>query len=484
LRARTEPALNAWAARVIGDPRTIRCSIERFDESGVTMETIEVPLSELGLAPLDVVYSVDASPRPGQASALEERVLYHVRQRPDGGNTARLRIRGARSATTTPGELFLADAIEQARALRRLFGGARPLDAIDLDLPERAAAGTLNLEGLEARVKAAEAELSDLCEAIEAGLANPAAAADAFRALILRCDGFGLAAAVPASASGDEDAARDALRRQLSLLFGVLKGRALQANTLASQRPAPADALDSTLGFRRHLATRLENTFGAGFLAVPEFTCGHADELATALSESTHVQGGDPLAVATWFERCKRVREPAARLAATLTGAEVMGTGESLSLRVAQLPRIEGARWVGLPGTSEKPILSGRVSLVIQAAPTLTPDVVRTAALSGLMIDEWLETVPNKRETTAIAFQTDPPNACAPQAVLLAVPPVPGKPWTGETLVKVLFETLEWSKLRAIDAEGLGELGHYLPALHFGFNVAGDAVSTDFKPLS
>ena len=40
------------------------------------------------------------------------------------------------------------------------------------------------------------------------------------------------------------------------------------------------------------------------------------------------------------------------------------------------------------------------------------------------------------------------------------------------------------AKLRAIDAEALGELGHYLPALYFGFNVAGDAVSTDFKPLS
>jgi hypothetical protein len=124
------------------------------------------------------------------------------------------------------------------------------------------------------------------------------------------------------------------------------------------------------------------------------------------------------------------------------------------------------------------------VSLAIQSAATLTPDALRTAPLSGLMIDEWLEMVPNTLETTAITFQCDPPNACAPQVVLLAVPPVPGRPWTGETLVRVLFETLEWSKLRAIDAEALGELGHYLPALHFGFNVAGDAVSTDFRPLS
>ena len=330
LRARAEPMLNAWAARVIGDPRTIRCTVERFDEGGAALETIELPLAELELAPLDVVYSVDASPRAGQASSLEERLFYHLRQRPGGvGDAARLRIRSARPAGAAPSELFLADAIEQARALRRLFSGARPLDAVDLDLPERAAAGTLDLNGVEARVKQAEAALSDLHEAVEAELKKPITTADQLRRLILRCDSFGLAAAVPASASGDDDAALDALRRQLSLLASVVQGRALQANTLAEQRPAPGDALDSTSAFRRHLARRLENTFGAGFVALPAFTCGHADELATALSESTAVQAGDPLAVATWLERCKRVREPVARLATALTGAEVMGTGEA-----------------------------------------------------------------------------------------------------------------------------------------------------------
>src|SRR5262245_60087539 len=121
-----------------------------------------------------------------------------------------------------------------------------------------------------------------------------------------------------------------------------------------------------------------------------------------------------------------------------------MGAGEGLSLRGAQLPRTDNARWVGLPATADKPILPGRVSRVRQSAGALTPGALRAAALSGLMIDEWLETVPNRLETTAIAFQTDPPNACAPQAVLLAVPPVPGKPWTGDPLVHVLFETLEW----------------------------------------
>ena len=68
--------------------------------------------------------------------------------------------------------------------------------------------------------------------------------------------------------------------------------------------------------------------------------------------------------------------------------------------------------------------------------------------------------------------------------MLLAVPPVLGQPWTVADLHRVLLETLDLAKLRAVDAEALGELGHYLPALYFAFNADDDAVSTDFAPLS
>jgi hypothetical protein len=56
-------------------------------------------------------------------------------------------------------------------------------------------------------------------------------------------------------------------------------------------------------------------------------------------------------------------------------------------------------------------------------------------------------------QTTAIAFQFNPPDACAPQSVLLAVPPVPDQPWTVASLHRVLVETLDLAKLRAVDAE-------------------------------
>jgi hypothetical protein len=168
------------------------------------------------------------------------------------------------------------------------------------------------------------------------------------------------------------------------------------------------------------------------------------------------------------------------RMSACLRGAEVLGTGERLNLSVAQLPLVAGERWVGLPPDPGKSLAAGKLSLVLQ-----TPAPINTAvALTGLLVDEWTETVPSTRESTAVTFQFDPPDACAPQCVLLAVPPVPGVDWTSDVLRQVLEETLDLAKLRVVDAETLGEVAQYLPALYLAFNAKDDAVSTDFAAFT
>jgi hypothetical protein len=47
----------------------------------------------------------------------------------------------------------------------------------------------------------------------------------------------------------------------------------------------------------------------------------------------------------------------------------------------------------------------------------------------------------------------------------------------------VLLETLDLARIRAIDPDTLDEVGHYLPAMFFATNLAGDTVSTDFAKL-
>jgi hypothetical protein len=222
--------------------------------------------------------------------------------------------------------------------------------------------------------------------------------------------------------------------------------------------------------------------FGASFVVLPRITCDAATaaELRSALAGSDAILDGDALAVYAWFTRYARVRDPVARFASCLTGAEVLGTAERYALEVAQLPFDNDDRWIGLAAAANKPMSLGKISLVVQAAAA----VDFAQPLRGLWIDEWSEIVPSREETTAITFQYNPPDACAPQTVLLAVPPVPGEDWTVATLHRVVTETLDLAKLRGVDSDALSECGQFLPALCLAFNAKDDAVSTDFAPLT
>jgi hypothetical protein len=476
-RATAEPMLNSWAAKLLGNPKKTRCTVEMLDSAGAVLETRKLVLSDLKLAPIDVLYGVEPVAAAGQVSEIEQRVLFQARLGSNGfPQQARLRVQHARPADLGVQELTLLDVLEQARRIRRLLTTARAADAEDLNPPERGEAGEANLTELNTRVTKAERALKAAHKALDTLVKKGAAAgSDALRTAMLKLGAFGFPAAVPVVAMGDDEASRAALNMQGIALMKEGKARIVQVDALIAT-PTSADRRAR----RGQLLERMRTVFGSSFVAMPLFTYDNADELKSALAANEQVQGGDALNVYTWFMRASRVRDPLARWSASLSGAEVLGTGESLRLQVAQLPFDADDRWVGLPPGEGEDVAAGKLSLVVHSPAALKVD----QPLCGLLIDEWVEVVPSSKETTAIAFQFNPPDACAPQSVLLAVPPVPDQPWTVASLHRVLVETLDLAKLRAVDAESLGEIGHYMPALFFAFNTNDEVVSTDFAQLT
>jgi hypothetical protein len=485
IRSSAEPLLNSWVAKVLGDGSKVRCTIERLDDAtGEILETRTLPLSELSITPLDVVYGVEAAnttTQPGMSlSDIEQQVLYYSKHKPGGFDPlANLRLQHARPTNLAAGEVTLFDVLEQARGIRRLLSAVRGADPEDLNPPERAGQGSIDLAELEARVVRAENALN----AAHIGLTSlisrttTTTTAEALRTVLLKIGAFGIGPAVPMTAGGADGASIAALARQGQALLKLSAARLDQGVALRAQ-PAATEQRAR----REQLVTRMRAVFGQSFVVLPRFSfdSAGATEFTNALAASTAAQGGDPLAANTWFARYARVRDTVARMGSCLQRAEVLGAAARLNLSVVQLPFVPGERWVGLPPVPGTVMPPSKLSLVVHTVGTINA----TQLITGLLVDEWVETVPNTRETTALAFQFDAPNSSPPQSVLIAVPPVPGQDWTVETLRRVLMETLDLAKLRAVDTGSLGATAQHLPGLYLAFNAADHAVSTDFLPLT
>lgn len=476
VRADAEPHLNAWAAKLLGYPSNLRCVIERLEpETGEVLESKELVLDQLRLAPLDFIYAVEGG-QGGQQAEIEQRILYTITRQPEGfAPGSLLRINPNRKAEWKKDELGYGEFSELLRTARKLFSGVRGIDDEDLNPPDRSTTLSADISELEKRASGAEQSLRHTLNDFQ----PPLAAADTtdlevLRNLVLRSAGFGVAGAVPLSAVGASPSDRQTLLTQARSIQKELSQRVEQLKALGtgSGTATIEDKRDNAIA-------RLRIVFGGSFIVLPRFKPANAGELEKALANSVNLLDGDPFSASTWFQRMARVRDGAGRLNATLNYSEALNTGEKLKLTIAQLPFDAEDRWVGLPLKDGKSLPGGKLSIAIQA----TRPVNVQQPLAGLMIDEWVEVVPSPKETTGIALQYDQPNAAPPQTILIAVPPEVDSPWTVWSLQQVLLETLDLARIRAVDPDALDEVGHYLPALYFAVNTAGATVSTDFTKI-
>lgn len=483
-RVDAEPVLAAWAQSLLGPSGKIRgrAVFTWTTSAGPQSGTVGLTLSGLGLRPIDLIYIARTSPEE-QRTELEQRIEYFARRQPPAGAPAdaAVAVDLTRAATLAPDELSFEEAVEVARALGSLIGGARAIDPRDLARPGEEAAAWPDagaLAELAVRGTRAEARLT----AARAALATPNANLERRRRDILAAAALGLPGAVPVSATGTT-AADEALEAQALSLASELDRR-IEALTAARNAlnapPQPPDA-DRRLAFE---LARFEAALGEGFTILPRFSLSAtaSAELGASFGRSTALQGGDASASSTWFLHAARVRQGAQRLESALVYGAALGKS-SMSFRVAQLPRDPTDRWAALAPAAGARIPAGRLSLVAHVPATL--DFNRPVC--GLIVDEWVEVVPNRQETTGLTFHFDAAGAEPPEAILLAVHPDPygggdeGYGWDLATVEAILMETFELARLRMVDSDALEVLGQLLPAIYLASNTAADTVSAPLE---
>lgn len=534
LAAQVEPRLNAWLARLLGEPARYRFHarvLERVATGQVydgRMQfawrprdpTLQADVAELGWSPLSLVLGGEPQQHGGQ-SAVQQRLgeVLAAKARAAFGAAAdgmAVVLQADAPPGAPAGTLGLVGFESMCWLLRRLLEKARPLRRMDLVLARDGVetdavlndgdfAG-VDLPELLQRLQLAQTRSTQALGALAAALAAVPADPDtldplapASLALLAQLhSALALAAALGwrsasvsqgAAASAADDAAQGAvLAPHDTVAAAHARAAALHAEVGARLAAAPLAQAGQAVGEQARLAVeRIRAILGASFPVLPAFTPGaYAPELAASLAARAQLLDGDDLAIAGWLPKLGCVHDGAGRLADVISAAEAQGMAlaggdfKLLQMGASGMPPLQ--RWGALPPAPGDD-LRGVVATVAYA-PQALQAVAADAPLAGLFVDEWSETLPAAEATTGLSFHFDAPGARAPQTLLLAVPADPAaEAWSLDELVGVVDEALALARLRAVRPQDLQGLGNLLPALMLSNNFKRDVPSLDFATL-
>jgi len=183
------------------------------------------------------------------------------------------------------------------------------------------------------------------------------------------------------------------------------------------------------------------------------------------------------LAVNEWMQGLSKVRPKLANYQTTNMLADIM-SNITTDYTVIQVPYTENDRWLALPFAKNHDVDGNKLSLVMK----LHDGFEVSQKQSGLLIDEWVEVIPNREETTGVAFHFNQPNSEPPQTILLAVTPEETGNWKWQDLIDTLHETLELAKKRGVEPEQLGDTSYaqLLPAIISAVTRHQTTISADY----
>jgi hypothetical protein len=326
---------------------------------------------------------------------------------------------------------------------------------------------------------------------------------ESLRRGLLQASYTGVYGSVPNSAAGGTAEAETTLVAQAEVVRDELAERTARSQALDAGEDA--DTVEAQVG-------RLEALLGDEFVVLPRFAPANPAELNQTFGASETLLEEEPYGVDTWLQRAARIRDRPAEFREQLTYADVfdlaVDDGGDVELRrsltVGQLPHgLEGgaadADWVGLDGVTPDGGELSMASLFVTEPEDAAAPVSKTPgdpAMAGLLVDEWVQKVPEADQTLGVGFRYDDPDARAPQSVVLAVPPAwragsDGSPeasapvsWSSESLLSTLEETASLFRARSVDLDGLADpegtgIGHVLPATCLAYNVGTEPPDAD-----
>lgn len=423
-----EPALSAWAERLLAGLTGARCRATFLDAGGQVLGTADFELAEPGLTELELIALAPLGD-PAEGGRLGRAV---------GAWARRFRAGTVDPAAVARVEVALPDVMTALGPLRQAIGRARPLGRQDLATTETDPAP--DIAELEGRLEPVAVRLGEIG-------ADQGAPDTVLKARFADLVALDPAATIAALEADDPGARKLAVRR--------LTERALAAaDALGARLPQDWDTRGPAAQ-ADHFARRLTAVTGLSIPVLARFTAADPAGLDAAF-DAGPARAGDPVAIPAWLLQVGRVHAAAGLLHEGLGLLELVAGGVRTAHGLAQLPSVPGEPWAAVA----KP--QGGRTCIVSVTDWRGP--LAAATMSGLLFDGWVEPVPRRDVMTGVAVHFDSPSARPPQAILLmTVPPKPG--FSEHEVVRILHQTLSMARARAIGTETLEALGQYLPGV-------------------
>jgi hypothetical protein len=349
----------------------------------------------------------------------------------------------------------------------------RAATANDLSLPQDGSDEGLDPIEIASRADAVSAAHTAAIAVLDQLIASPpllSAQPDPIRDALWAAAAFGVHSAVPSAPTpGGASADRDLLLLQAQSVVADMRTASAREAALVAGFTGDVSATETVA----HHTDRVHALLDEHFPILPRFTARNAAALTASVADRTALCGGDDLAPLSWLQRMALVRPGVGALSRVLLGSEMLQSALSpSSMLVAQLPQVSGEKWLALPFGASVP----EAELSIAAASSGTVDFGQP--LAGVFCDAWPEAVPSREETTGMTFHYDAPGARPPQAILIAVPPLPPAPpfgstapppsttpWSVDSLLETVIEARRLAPIRGVSPADLRWLGTTLPPL-------------------
>jgi hypothetical protein len=240
------------------------------------------------------------------------------------------------------------------------------------------------------------------------------------------------------------------LVNQANKMRQTIGDRTTRAGSLLAEAAAAA-APDRKVALRTEAAKLL---FGDDFQVYPSFAVSpeQGSELVNCVNATGTLLGyqqdtlGVDFPVDDWLYGVARVREKMGRFENAVVLAESLRGDAPLALTPLQLPHAANDTWLALSYPEHLDITGDRL-LYTASLPAFDP----AQPQCGVLVDEWTEVIPARRETTGLTFHYDKPNNEPPQSLLLVTPAAFTGSWQWNDLVDALHETLDLARTRAIE---------------------------------